>query len=82
MSPEDRTEIERHLDLINVKIDLKEIGNRFGLKDLFGDDWGRINSPTKFGTTFAEAYDEGYFEKLNFVGIKRSGRYNEYERIK
>lgn len=75
--------IDRYYDLINEKIDQKEVGDKFGVVDLMGDDWSNIHcDPKMFGIYFSEACGEGYFENVNFIGIKPTGWYNEYQKVR
>nr|WP_319492423.1 hypothetical protein [uncultured Desulfobacter sp.] len=74
--------IERYYDLIKEKIDQLEVGDKFVVSGLMGDDWPNIDcDPKMFGRYFFEAHKDGYFENIKYLGIKSTGRNNEYQKI-
>lgn len=56
------------LDIIKRIASLKS--GYYELKDIFGDDWSEIRSPTSFGKRFKNTVKMSKFTNIKFAGIE------------
>ncbi|WP_077369469.1 hypothetical protein [Anaerosalibacter sp. Marseille-P3206] len=72
-------------ELINAKnlILAMPLNQVMELKEIYGESWSSISSPTTFGKKFKKEYDNESFPNLKWHGVKPNGPNHErYERIK
>lgn len=50
----------------------------YELRDLYGDDWSNVVSPTSFGAKFKNAVKSGQLKKIRHHNLK-SNNHHEYE---
>lgn len=76
--------IDLHRNSLEDRVMQRALGERFTLRELLGDEWPTDASEGErrhFGKTFREAVTNGEFQGVAYVGIRRNGRANEYERV-
>lgn len=66
-------EIEKCNDVINALT-----AGTYELKDMFGDDWNTVASPTSFGKRFKQSVLNGKFKKVSLIKIK-TNNHNLYK---
>ena len=49
----------------------------YELRDLYGDKWGNVVSPTSFGAKFKNAVESGQLQKIRHHNLK-SNNHHEY----
>lgn len=73
----DQSEIKLAQGLIN---NLSK-GDKKCLTELYGIHWNSISNPTKFGKKFKKAVENGQLNGIKHLGIRSTGRCDEYEII-
>ncbi len=66
----------KEIKILSTSIDKLNAGV-YQLKDMLGDQWHLINSPTSFGKRFKKVVLEGGFKKIKFNEIK-TDNHNTY----
>ena len=62
-------------------IDELSLGDKFCLKELYGENWESMTGNKGFGSRLRKAVKSGDLKNIKYVKIRTSGRCNEYERI-
>ena len=71
---------EGELQLAQILIDKLSIGDKWCLKEIYGQEWDSILDPKVFGKRFKKAVLENQLNNICHVGIRNAGRCDEYER--
>jgi hypothetical protein len=71
-----QTEIAQAQNLINGL----SVGDKKSLKEIYGTSWNQISNPTDFGKKFKEAVESNNLNNIKHLGIRSTGRCDEYER--
>jgi hypothetical protein len=72
---------EKELQQAQRLIDRMAIGDRLCLTEIYRQEWASIPNPKSFGRKFKKAVSERQLNNITHVGIRNSGRCDEYERI-
>jgi hypothetical protein len=72
---------ESDLELCQQLIDEMPVGERKCLKEIFGPRWPSIPKPKIFGQEFKKAVVKQRLRNIVHIGIRNSGRCDEYERV-
>lgn len=51
------------------------------LKEIYGNDWKHVANPKDFGKKFKKAVESSKLTGLNHIGIRSTGRCDEYEKL-
>lgn len=62
-------------------IDSLLVGDKKCLKEIYGDKWNAIFDPNGFGKKFKDAVLSNKLKGIKHVGIRSTGRCDEYEKI-
>jgi hypothetical protein len=62
-------------------IDKMNIGDKKCLKEIYGSEWDDVSDPRNFGKLFKKALSENVLTKIKHLGIRSTGRCDEYIRI-
>ncbi|WP_213069379.1 hypothetical protein [Methylomicrobium album] len=62
-------------------IDSLSVGDKKCLKEIYGDKWNDILEPNVFGKKFKEAVLNNKLKGVKHIGIRSTGRCDEYEKI-
>jgi Domain of unknown function (DUF1413) len=74
---------EEQIRQVTQQLDEMATETRFVLTELFGGDWDAFcngENPKVVGTKFHNSLDEGAIKNVRYLGIRRSGRANEYQK--
>lgn len=71
---------ESELILCQQLVDGMSVGDRKCLKEIFGQKWSSITKPKVFGQKFKEAVRNGGIRNITHIGIRNSGRCDEYKK--
>jgi hypothetical protein len=62
-------------------IDKLSVGEKRCLKEIYGDEWSSVRNPTAFGKMFKEAVLAKQLRNIRHLGIRKTGRCDEYQKI-
>jgi hypothetical protein len=62
-------------------IDKMSIGERKCLKEIYGSMWTSILHPNNFGKVFKNAVNTELLNNIKHIGIRSTGRCDEYEKL-
>jgi len=51
------------------------------LKEIYGNEWNHVTNPKDFGKKFKKAVKNSKLKGLNHIGIRSTGRCDEYEKL-
>jgi len=72
---------DEQLQLAQMQINALNQNDKKCLKEIYGDIWGQINNPTEFGKKFKNAVQNKLLSNIKHLGIRKTGRCDEYEKI-
>ncbi len=73
---------DKHIALINECLSGKNVGERFTLRELIGENrWADIANPASFGKWFKSEIKKGNITGIKHVGTDSSKRRDIYEKI-
>ncbi|MBI5556190.1 MAG: hypothetical protein HY885_00975 [Deltaproteobacteria bacterium] len=72
---------EEELQQAQGVIDKIAIGDRLCLAEIYREEWASIRDPKNFGKRFKKAVFAKKLNNIIHVGIRNSGRCDEYKRI-
>lgn len=71
---------EQELIQAQKLINLMDIGDKKCIKEIYGVHWCEISNPNNFGTKFKKAVNTNLLSSIKYVGIRTTGRCDEYKR--
>ena len=72
---------EKELEQAQRLVDKLPVGQRLCLSEIYGEFWSSVAHPKQFGKTFKKAVFEKRLKGITYIGIRTTGRCDEYERV-
>lgn len=72
---------QNEIEIAQKFIDNLPIGKKLCLREIYGESWKEILEPREFGKKFKKAVREHKLNRILHLGIRSTGRCDEYERI-
>jgi hypothetical protein len=72
---------KKELKLAQELINSLNLNDKKCLKEIYTSKWNNISKPKEFGKKFKKAVKNNLLQNIIYIGIRNTGRCDEYKRI-